>query len=57
MTFENKKAEKQVQQVAATMAIEEMYLSDELKAKLLKIAKGEMSSDELRKEVMEKYAR
>lgn len=53
---ENNKAEKQVQQVAATMAVEEMYLSDELKEKLLKVAEGKMSSEDIRKDVLDKYA-
>ena len=46
---------RKVQQVAATMAIEDMYLSKEFIEKLLKVGNGEMTSEELRKEVLKEY--
>ncbi len=49
------KAEKQVQQVIATMAVEGMYLSEELKLQLLKAAKGEISFEDLRRDILNKY--
>ena len=46
-----------VKQVVATMAIEDMYLSEEFISKMLKVANGELSSEEVRQEVIKKYAR
>ncbi|MBN2950334.1 MAG: antitoxin VbhA family protein [Holdemanella sp.] len=56
MIIENTEAGRIVQQVAATMAIEDMYLSKEFIEKLLKVGNGEMTSEELRKEVLKEYA-
>lgn len=46
-----------VRQVVATMAVEDMYLSKDFIGKLEKIATGELSSEEVRQEVIKKYAR
>ena len=46
---------RKVQQVAATMAISDMYLSKEFIEKLLKVSNGEMISEQLRKEVLKEY--
>lgn len=46
-----------VRQVVATMAIEDMYLSKDFIEKLEKIANGELSSEEVRQEVIKKYGR
>ena len=56
MFIKNTEAGRIVQQVAATMAIEDMYLSKEFIEKLLKVSNGEMTSEELRKEVLKEYA-
>ena len=56
MIIKNTEAGRQVQQVAATMAIEDMYVSIEFIEKLLKVSEGEMTSEELRKEVLKEYA-
>ena len=56
MTIKNTESGRQVQQVAATMAIEDMYVSIEFIEKLLKVSEGEMTSEELRKEVLKEYA-
>lgn len=48
---------KGVQNVVATMAIEDMYLSREFVAELVKVAKGKRTSESLRQEVIKKYAR
>lgn len=53
---ENTEAGRQVQRVAATMAISDMYVSKEFIEKLLKVGNGEMTSEELRKEVLKEYA-
>ena len=56
MIIKNTEAGRIVQRVAATMAIEDMYVSKELIEKLLKVSNGEMTSEELRKEVLKEYA-
>ena len=56
MIIKNTEAGRIVQQVAATMAISDMYLSKEFIEKLLKVSNGEMTSEELRKEVLKEYA-
>ncbi|WP_295760198.1 antitoxin VbhA family protein [uncultured Holdemanella sp.] len=56
MIIKNTEAGRIVQQVAATMAISDMYVSKEFIEKLLKVSNGEMTSEELRKEVLKEYA-
>ena len=56
MIIKNTEAGRIVQQVAATMAISDMYVSKEFIEKLLKLSNGEMTSEELRKEVLKEYA-
>ena len=56
MIIKNTEAGRIVQQVAATMAISDMYLSKEFIEKLLKVSNGEMTSEQLRKEVLKEYA-
>lgn len=55
MIIKNTEAGRIVQRVAATMAIEDMYVSKEFIEKLLKVSNGEMTSEELRKEVLKEY--
>lgn len=57
MVVENTKATESVRNVVATMAIEDMYLSKEFVIELIKVAKGEKKSEELRQEIIKKYAR
>lgn len=57
MVIENTKPNQQLAQVIASMAIEEMYVSQEFMQELLKISKGEKTTEELRQEVIKKYAR
>ena len=47
MIIKNTEAGRIVQQVAATMAISDMYVSKEFIEKLLKVSNGEMTSEEL----------
>ena len=56
MIIKNTEAGRIVQRVAATMAIEDMYVSKEFIEKLLKVSNGEMTSEELRKKVLKEYA-
>ena len=55
MIIKNTEAGRIVQQVAATMAISDMYVSKEFIEKLLKVSNGEMTSKQLRKEVLKEY--
>ena len=55
MIIKNTEAGRKVQQVAATMAISDIYLSKEFIEKLLKVSNGEMTSEQLRKEVLKEY--
>lgn len=57
MVVDNMKETKSVRDVVATMAIEDMYFNKEFVAELLKVAKGEKTSEQLRQEVIRKYAR
>ena len=56
MIIKNTEAGRIVQRVAATMAIEDMYVRKEFIEQLLKVSNGEMTSEELRKEVLKEYA-
>ena len=55
MIIKNTETGRIVQQVAATMAISDMYVSKEFIEKLLKVSNGEMTSEQLRKEVLKEY--
>ena len=57
MIIENTEAGRIVQRVAATMAIEDMYVSKEFIEKLLKVNNGEMTTDDLIQELNDKYAK
>lgn len=46
-----------ISKVAATMAVENMSLSNEFVCELIKVANGEKTSEELRQEVIAKFAR
>lgn len=57
MVVTNSEAAREVQKVVSTMAIEEMYFPKDFIEKMLKVASGELSSEEVRQEVIKKYAR
>ena len=57
MVIENTKSNQQLAQVIASMNIEEMYVSQDFMQELLKVSKGEKTTEELRQEVIKKYAR
>lgn len=57
MIIEKTKEAQIVKNVVDTMAIEDMYLSKEFVNELLKVSKGEKTSEQLRQEVLKKYAR
>ena len=55
--MENAKKYEEVRNVAATMAVENMPLSKAFLSELIKVAQGKKTSEELRREVIQKYAR
>ena len=57
MVIECTKENKEIMNVAATMAIENMFLSEEFLNEIVKVKKGEKTYDELRQEVRKQYAR
>ena len=57
MIIKNTEAGRKVRQVAATMAISDMYLSKEFIEKLLKVSNGEKTTDDLIQELNDKYAK
>lgn len=57
MIVKNTKGSRQVKNVVATMAIEDMYLSKSFVKELLKVSQGEKTSEQLRQEVFKRYAR
>ena len=56
MIVENTKKNQSIKQVVSSMDIEDMYLRKEFVVELIKVAKGEKSSEQLRQEVIRKYA-
>ena len=57
MIVKNTKSAQSIKRVTATMAIEEMYFDKAFIKEAIKVANGEKTSEELRKEVLKKYAR
>ena len=57
MLVENNENTRSVQRVVASMAIEEMYFDETFVKELIKIANGEKTSEQLRQEVIKKYAK
>lgn len=48
---------KAVKNVMNTMAIENMFLSKDFVEELMKVERGEKTSEQLRKEILKKYTR
>ena len=57
MTLENTAENRMIQRVAATMAIENMFPCRDFINEMVKVSKGEKTSEELRQEVIRKYVR
>ena len=57
MVVENTKENREIKNVVSTMAIENMFLSKSFIDELAKVSSGEKTSEELRQEVIKKYAR
>lgn len=57
MIVKNTKGNLTVKNVTDTLAIEDMYLSQEFVSELIDVANGKKTSEELRTEVIQKYIR
>lgn len=57
MYIENTKENRALKRAVASMAIEDMYFSDDFIKEMLKVTKGEKTSEELRQELFKKYVR
>ena len=57
MLVENTKENRELQQAVATMAIEGMYFRKEFINEMLKVSKGEKTTEQLRQEIIKKHAR
>ena len=57
MNVENTKEMRDIQKVAATMAVEEMPLSEDFVKELIKVSKGEKTSEQLKQEVIKEFVR
>ena len=55
MLVKNTKENREVRDALATLAIENMYVKKEFLEELLKVSKGEKTTEELRQEVIRKY--
>ncbi|MBQ9537386.1 MAG: antitoxin VbhA family protein [Desulfovibrionaceae bacterium] len=55
MLVENTEKNQAVMNVAATLAIENMYLSKDFIEKLIKVSNREMTSEDLRNEIIKHY--
>lgn len=47
----------EVKQVMATMAVEDMFFPKEFINKMIDVAEGKVSSEQVRQEIIEKYRR
>lgn len=55
MDVKNTRKMQNIRNVVATMAIENMYLNRDFISELIKVDKGEKTTEELRQEVLKKY--
>ena len=57
MIVKNTKTNRDLRNVAASMARDNMYFSKEFINEMIKVSNGEKTSEELRQEIIKKYAR
>ncbi len=57
MYIDNTKENRALKNVVSSMAIEEMYFSEDFIREMLKVNKGEKTTEELRQELLKKYVR
>lgn len=57
MTYKEKENLLKIQNVTATMAIEGMYFNRDFLQKMMQVSRGELTTEEVRQEVIKKYTR
>ena len=57
MLIKNTPKNRELQKVCATMAIEEMYLSEDFIKKLMQVNEGTLTYEQLKQETLKEYAR
>ena len=57
MVVENTENMRNLKKVIASIAIENMYVSKDFLSELIKVERGEKTSEQIRKEVIKKHAR
>ena len=57
LVVENTKENRALQQVVATMSIEDMYFDKDFLGKMLRVSKGEKATEEIVEEIKREYAR
>ena len=57
LVVENTRENKIVRNVVSTMALEEMYLDEDFIKELLKVSKGEKTTEQLIEELKQEYGR
>ena len=57
MLVENTKENRDLKRVTASMAIENMFFSESFIKEMIKVSNGEKTTEELRREIIKKYAR
>lgn len=57
MLVENTKENRDLKRVTASMAIENMFFSESFIKEIIKVSNGEKTTEELRQEIIKKYAR
>ncbi len=57
MLVENTKENRDLKRVTASMAIENMFFSESFIKEMIKVSNGEKTTEELRQEIIKKYAR
>lgn len=57
MTYKEKENLLKIQNVTATMAIEGMYFNRDFLQKMMQVSRGELTTEEVRQEIIKKYVR
>jgi len=57
MLVENTKENRELQEAVATLAIEDMFVEEAFLNELMQVSEGKKTTEELRREVIKKYAR
>lgn len=57
MVVENTQKNRNIRNVVATMAIEDMYFDEDFIKEMIEVSNGEKSADDVIKEIITEYAR